>query len=237
MFDRKSRILIPDNTPLSVLSLLGGEALDWLFVPEVEVWVTDLVREEAVRDPDPGSDTRTEQRRDLRQWFERNARRIHVQPTEAGAEYRKAMKVWELAGSPSELKPSWAGRGETSIIQILDGIENVLQEGEAVVVIMDDRKARAALRALNHDLDMMCTESFVAWMVERFAIPEAKTAWQTIGLIMGPTARGEGPLEVKRASRLPVQSLLSQFFRQPSRAPHGVLGFPVGTVWPVEDDG
>ncbi|MEX6506078.1 hypothetical protein [Jiella sp. M17.18] len=185
MFDRKSRLLIPDNTPLSVLSLLGEDALNWLFKPDVEVWVTDMVREEAVRDPDPGSDNRTEQRRDLRNWFEHNADRIRVQETRAGNEYRKAMKAWELAGSPPELKPSWADRGEESIIQVLDGIENVLKDGEAVLVIMDDRKGRAALRTLNHDLDIMSTESFVIWMTERFNIREAESAWQTIALIMG----------------------------------------------------
>lgn len=55
MFERKPRILIADNTPLSVLSLLGPEGLDWLFVPGADVWVTDMVKEEAVRAPDPGA--------------------------------------------------------------------------------------------------------------------------------------------------------------------------------------
>ena len=38
------RILIPDNTPLSLLAMAGPKALDWLFAPGAEVWVTDMVR-------------------------------------------------------------------------------------------------------------------------------------------------------------------------------------------------
>lgn len=71
MFERKPRILIADNTPLSVLSLLGSEGLDWLFVPGAEVRVTDMVKEEAVRVPDRGSD----QRDTIVRWFADNAHR------------------------------------------------------------------------------------------------------------------------------------------------------------------
>jgi len=50
---RKARILVPDNTPLSLLAMIGKQALDWLFTPGAEVWVTDMVREQALREPDP----------------------------------------------------------------------------------------------------------------------------------------------------------------------------------------
>lgn len=187
MFERKSRILIADNVPLSVLALLGSEALDWLFVPGADVWVTDMVREEALRDPDPGADQRNGHRDELRRWFEDNAERIHVQATQVGTEYRKAMKTWKLAGSPPDLKPSWANKGEASIIQALDGVEDVLAANEAVLVVVDDRRARAALRTLDQNLDLISTEVFVNWMAEGFRIPAAETAWQTVGLIMGTT--------------------------------------------------
>jgi len=184
MFERKSRILIPDNTPLSVLSLLGEAALDWLFMPGAEVWITDMVKEEALRDPDPGSDPRHGQRQILRRWFEQNASRIHVQPSSEGDEYRKAMEAWRLTGNLPHLKPSWADRGEVSIFQALKAADAVLESGEAVLVIMDDRRARAALRTLGYDLDLMSSESFVSWMAEEYRLPGADTAWQTIKMVM-----------------------------------------------------
>jgi hypothetical protein len=42
---RKPRLLIPDTTPLSLLSMMGKAALDWLFELGAEVWITDMVRE------------------------------------------------------------------------------------------------------------------------------------------------------------------------------------------------
>ena len=62
---RVSRLLIPDNTPLSLLAWIGGEALDWLFVVGAEVWVTDMVKAEALRDPDPGEDPRAAHRAEI----------------------------------------------------------------------------------------------------------------------------------------------------------------------------
>lgn len=100
MFERSSRILIADNTPLSVFSLLGSDALDWLFVPSAQVWITDMVKEEAVRDPDAGSDQRFEQRRELVSWFERNVDRIHIQATQEGGSTGRPWRrgVWPEAG-------------------------------------------------------------------------------------------------------------------------------------------
>ncbi len=48
---RIPRLLIPDTSPLSLLSMAGREALDYLFVPGVEVWMTDMVEIEATRSP------------------------------------------------------------------------------------------------------------------------------------------------------------------------------------------
>jgi hypothetical protein len=92
---RRARLLIPDNTPLSLLALIGQDALDWLFKPGAEVWVTDMIKEEALRDPDD-DDQRTEHRRAIAEWFVRNEERIHIQPTDEGNEYRKAMEAWRL---------------------------------------------------------------------------------------------------------------------------------------------
>lgn len=78
MSDRRPRILIPDTTPLSLLAMLGKEALSWLFVPGAEVWVTGMVRHEALRDPEPGDDQRKGHRQALQAWFAENAHRIRI---------------------------------------------------------------------------------------------------------------------------------------------------------------
>ena len=200
---RRARVLIPDNTPLSLLAMIGEEALDWLFAPGAEVWVTDMVSEEALRDPDPGDDQRHGHRGDIAAWFKRNKHRIHVQNTDEGEEYRKAVEAWRrLPDSPPDLKPAWKGRGERSIIQVLDGIEKLVADGEAVIAIVDDRKARAAISVLaNVDVDLMATESYIHWVATRFHVKEAETAWLTIEMAAGgkaPIAPDEDPVHIHK---------------------------------------
>jgi len=199
---RRSRLLIPDTTPLSLLSLIGSDALDWLFVPGADVWISDMVKEEAIRDPDPGGDQRLQHRAVLREWFERNANRIHIKATPEGEEYAKAMQNWQLAGSKAELKPSWKGRGERSVLQVLEVVESVLADGEAAVVLVDDNKARIAIQLENEfDIDLMGTESFVAWMRDRFKLPNAENAWAAIRIAAGgsvPDTRDDDPVYVRR---------------------------------------
>jgi hypothetical protein len=184
--ERRSRILIPDTTPLSLLAMVGRDALDWLFVPNADVWISDMVQQEAVRDPDPGDDQRLLHRAVLKEWFAGNANRIHIKTTREGEEYKKAMENWKLAGSKPELKPSWRGRGERSVLQILEVVESVLKDGEAVVVLVDDNKARAAIQIKNEfDIDLMGTESFITWMHDRFKMPNSENAWAAIKIAAG----------------------------------------------------
>jgi hypothetical protein len=195
---RKPRILIPDNTPLSLLAMVGPKALDWLFTPGAEVWVTDMAREEALRDPDYDDDQRIRRRRDIADWLARNADRIHIQATDEGKEYHKAMEAWRrVPGQPLELRPAWKGRGERSILQVLDSVEDLVAEGEAVVVIVDDRRARAAVRTLeNVDIDVVSTEAYLAWISVRFDVKEAATAWRAIRMATddkAPPAPTEDP--------------------------------------------
>jgi hypothetical protein len=199
---RRSRILIPDTTPLSLLALIGRDALDWLFVPRADVWVTDMVREEAIRDPDPGDDQRLSHRAVLKEWFAGNANRIHIKATREGEEYAKAMTNWQLAGSKPELKPSWKGKGERSVLQVLEAVESVLADGEAVVVLVDDNKARIAIQ-LGHefDIDLMGTESFITWMRDRFRMPNAENAWAAIRIAAGnnvPETREDDPVYLRK---------------------------------------
>jgi hypothetical protein len=182
--------------------MVGPAALDWLFAPGAEVWVTDMVKYEALRDPGEGGDRRERHRRDIANWFERNKHLIHEQPTDEGEEYRKAMEAWRLAGMPKNLKPSWKGRGERSILEVLDGVEKSAAEGEVVIAIVDDRRARAAIKTLEDlDVDLMATETYLEWLVRRFGIKEAATAWMTIKIATdknAPNAPYDDPVHIHK---------------------------------------
>lgn len=199
---RRARFLIPDTMPLSLLGLIGPDALDWLFVPGAEVWITDMVEQEATRDPDPGADPRRQHRTTIAAWFAANRHRISIRTTGVGEDYREAMETWGLAGRPPRLKPKWRDRGERSVFEVLDAAERTVRGGEAVVVLTDDANARAALLARTGlDIDLMGTESFIAWMAGTFGVAGADTAWQTIVAATGGTAPITGdddPVYVRR---------------------------------------
>jgi hypothetical protein len=200
--ERRSRILIPDTSPLSLLAMVGRDALDWLFVPKADVWIPDMVKAEATRTPDPGGDQRLQHRAILTEWFQRNSNRINIVKTHEGEEYSKAMQTWELAGSMPELKPSWKGRGEKSVLQVLDVVERVLEDGEAAVVLVDDNKARIAIQLENEfDIDLMGTESFITWMHEKFKGPKSENAWAAFKIAAGgnvPEPREDDPIYMRK---------------------------------------
>lgn len=168
---RIPRLLIPDNSPISLLSMAGREALDYLFAPGVEVWITDMVEIEATGDPDPDDDQRTEQRRTIAEWFDDNRHRISVMETAVGREYSKAMTNWRMGGSHPDLKPEWANRGDYSLFDILKVAESIVEDSEAVVLLVDDRRARAALEQ-NEDLnlDILSTRAFISMLREKFGV-------------------------------------------------------------------
>jgi hypothetical protein len=182
--------------------MIGSDALDWLFVPNADVWIPDMVRAEATRAPGPGDDQRLEHRTAIADWFKRNENRIHIVETHEGVGYAKAMHVWVLAGSKPELKPSGKGRGEKSVLQVLNVVETVLADGEAVVVLVDDNKARIAIQLENEfDIDLMGTESFITWMHKKFKIANAEHAWAAIKIAAGgnaPVAKDDDPIYMRK---------------------------------------
>ncbi|MGE6739072.1 hypothetical protein ACQKGC_02220 [Allorhizobium pseudoryzae] len=191
-YTRKARLLIPDTSPLSLLSMAGADGLDTLFVPDVEIWVTDMVEMEVTREPDSGDDRRLGQRRVLAEWFGRNRHRIRIMRTPTGEEYAKAMTSWSMSGSRPELKPRWTGRGDYSLLDILSIAETVVEEGEAVVLLVDDRRARAALRqSENLDLDILSTRAFIAMLETEFGVADAGAIWTVIDIAAGRNAEGK----------------------------------------------
>ena len=190
--ERIPRLLIPDTSPLSLLSMAGRDALDYLFVPQVEVWITDMVAIEATRDPDPDDDRRTEQRKLLADWLADNSHRIRVMETAVGREYEKAMTNWRMGGSVPDLKPSWKGRGDYSLLDVLTVAETVVEDSEAVVLLVDDRRARAALRQTeNLNLDILSTRAFIDILETEFGIENASDIWTIIEIGAGVNEHGK----------------------------------------------
>jgi len=80
-------------------------------------------------------------------------------------------------------------------------VESVLADGEAVVVLVDDGRARIATQ-LGHefDIDPMGTESFITWMRDRFRMPNAENAWAAIRIAAGinvPDTTDDDPVYVR----------------------------------------
>ncbi len=77
----------------------------------------------------------------------------------------------------------------------------MLADGEAVVVLVDDNKARIAIQLENQfDIDLMGTESFITWMHDRFRMPNAENAWAAIRIAAGnnvPDTRDDDPVYVR----------------------------------------
>jgi hypothetical protein len=197
---RTPKFLIMDNTPLSLLGAI--EALNWLFEPGCEVWITDLVVEEATREPGEGRDQRRGTRSYIAGWIETNRHRLNVLATPEGERYHRDMEVWQLAGSPERLRPTWKDRGEASLLQGVQTIKAALKHGEAIVALVDDRDARDAIKAVRADINMMGTQTFIEWMSEDFGIAEAETAWTAILIATGNTAdpgEDEDPVYIREA--------------------------------------
>jgi len=203
--DRIPRLLIPDNTPISLLSMIGREALDWLFAPGVEIWVTDMVRNEALRDPDAGDDRRREQRMVLREWFADNSSRISIQQTPEGQDYEREMRNWIRGGRVQADKPSWRNRGERSIRDLLPVVSQIVAEGDCVVLLVDDRAARSlvlqAARVQEVEADLMATETFLEWLEQDYGVTDTQSAWMTIRCAAGgnqPDAPTPDPVYLRK---------------------------------------
>ncbi|WP_245408781.1 hypothetical protein [Rhizobium wuzhouense] len=183
---RRPRFLIMDNTPLSLLGTI--EALDWFFVPGCDVTITDMVIAEATREPGEGRDQRRASRAYVTRWLNENRSRITVLETAEGRRYQREMQLWEKAGRPPDLHPDWSDRGERSVLSVVQDLKSALLQDEEIIVIMDDRDGRDAVRAVRADIALMGTRTFIRWMEEDFGIAAAATAWHSIRLATGDNA-------------------------------------------------
>ena len=181
--EKKPKLLIADNAPISVLSEIDG-ALDWLFKPGCDVWMTDMVLIEARRRPKPGGRERKAARASFENWFARNKHLIKVVDTTTGEGFIRNMTLWEMAGRPEGYEPNTANLGEASVLSKLEAIRETVAD-QTAVVLMDDRNGRAAAKALQLNIDLMGTQTFISWMAEDFKVKEAENAWVTLQAILG----------------------------------------------------
>lgn len=194
---KKPKLLIMDATPLSVLSNLTG-ALEWLFKPKCDVWITDVVLEEVRRE---GADRRRAAHTEFEAWLKKNKHLIRVVTTDVGRKYERDMQLWERAGRPPELKPTTADLGERSVLDKIKSTRELLRSDETFLVLMDDRDGRDALKLLHVNADLMSTQTFIEWLVEDFKVKEAETAWTTLERILGESldpGPSEDPVYVRR---------------------------------------
>ncbi|KQQ85650.1 hypothetical protein ASF65_03615 [Aureimonas sp. Leaf324] len=172
-----------DSSPLSILGTI--DALDWLYAPGCEVWMTDLVLEEVTRDPGEDRDRRNEIRSTIADWIEANRWRIKRIVTREGRKYAREMELWRLAGNPPDLKPNWGDRGERSVLDVLKSTSDALGVGESFLVVVDDREARDAVRVVRADVDMMGTRTFIRMVHVDYGVEEAADAWTAVRLAKG----------------------------------------------------
>lgn len=86
-----------------------------------------------------------------------------------------------------------------SLLDILSIAEGVVDDSEAVVMLVDDRRARTALRQTeNLNLDILSTRSFVSMLETEFGMTNASDIWRIIEIAAGVNEQGRsrvpGPL-------------------------------------------
>jgi hypothetical protein len=163
--------------------------------------MTDMAVEEAVRDPGLGKDRRLGVRSSITQWIERNRYRIRIVETSEGTEYAKSMANWHRAGSLPALRPDWADRGEAGLLRVIRTARHDLPRNATIIVLVDDRDARAAVRLVRADIDLMGTQTFIRWIAEDFGIELAETAWTAILMATDRTAdpgEEEHPVHIRK---------------------------------------
>jgi hypothetical protein len=192
--ERHPKILVSDASPLSLLGTVPG-ALDWLFVPNCEVWLADIVMDEVLRDPGEERDRRIDHRAEIAEWISHNRHRIKRLRTLIGDRYAEEMRqyeqartVWEMAGRPAGLeprKPDWQDRGDEGVWVAVRMANAAVGLGECVIALADDGEVRDAIvlrgrRQRQASINLMGTQTFIRWMAEDFGIEAAETAWQAI---------------------------------------------------------
>jgi hypothetical protein len=164
-----------------------------------------MVMQEALRDPEPGGDWRADQRAVLRQWSADHVARLRIMETAEGQDYAREMRNWVRGGSEPADRPAWRNRGERSIQDVLVAVSGMVAAGETVILLVDDRAARALLineaRLAGVETDLMATETFLVLLEESYGVAKARDIWLAIHHAAGgktPGAPAADPVYVRK---------------------------------------
>lgn len=160
--ERTPQILVPDNTPISLLGAIGE--LDMLFKPTGTIWMTDVVMREVqnprkslphVREVGSG-------------WIAANRYRIKRVTTRQGQLMEQMERLWIAAGSPEDDRPDFSDFGERTVADAVSNARDIPEEGFGFVAVVDNRDGREILRNVRADIDLMGTRTFIRWIAEDF---------------------------------------------------------------------
>lgn len=169
-------ILLPDDGALLAIVEHGIDALDWLFLPGAQIFVTDAVRHELLRDRVIGEDDYAPQQRPLLAlWFERNVARVSVISSEAGDRHRRETEHWERTGHRVDGAPTWDWSDSPRAASAARALEALLPFGDTrVLVIANHDATRAAIRArASGGVQLTGTMRFFGMIAGEFQIPKA----------------------------------------------------------------
>jgi hypothetical protein len=172
--DKTPIILVPDNCPITALSAIGN--LNWLLVPGVPVKITDQVAAEATRNPDLPWTAET------CSWIVTHVvgGRVEIVHTDTGFDHRQQFDAWVAGGMDPSRAPRSRNLGEASILELMTTLENEARGDRKAIVLIDERRARKALSALNANLDIVSTRAFFKVLTTDYVLNDTSGYWHLV---------------------------------------------------------
>jgi len=172
--DKQPVILVPDNSPVTVLSAIGK--LDWLLIPGVPVKITNQVADEATRNQDlpwAGETCR---------WIVNHILdgRIEIAYTDTGFDHRQQFDAWVAGGMDPARAPRGRNLGEASILELMTALENEARGDKKAIVLIDERRARKALGTLDANLDIVSTRAFFKVLAVDYGLNDTSGYWRLV---------------------------------------------------------
>jgi hypothetical protein len=157
----RTAIFLPDDGALLAMAEYGTDALEWLFLPRIQVVMTDAVCHELLRERAPNEDDYApDQRPRLARWIEGNPTRLSVVPTERPAAFSQF--EWDWSDGPRA----------TGAIRAFKALPLVSKE--RALVLANHDATRAALRSLASDgVTLTGTMRFFGMIAGEYRIPKA----------------------------------------------------------------
>jgi hypothetical protein len=172
--DKQPTILVPDNSPITALASVG--CLDWLLLPGVPVKITDQVADEATRNAALpwNAETCT--------WITRNvvAGRVAIVYTDTGFDHRQQFDAWVADGMDPALRPRGRNLGEASLLELMGTLEAETRGHNKAIVLVDERKARRALRTVEANLDIVSTRAFFRVLTTDYGLNDTAGYWRLV---------------------------------------------------------